>query len=73
MTTLQDPPVINNDNTVLLEASHEYGLWISWIGDDSAVMEFAEDESQTDLHPHIHTPPLRHTHVSFRDVIILLS
>lgn len=53
------------DDTVwLLEASHEYGLWISWSDDgSSAVMEFVEDESQTDLHPHIHTPPLRHTQI----------
>jgi hypothetical protein len=45
---------------MLLEASPEYGLWISWSGDGSAVMQFVEDESQMGLHPHIHTPPLQH-------------
>jgi len=48
------------DNEVLLEASCDYGLWISWEG-GSAKMELVLDESQADLHPHIHTPSLTNT------------
>lgn len=47
---------------VLLEASTDYGLWISWQG-GSVRMEFLLDESQSDLHPHIHTPQLTNTHI----------
>lgn len=60
MTEIQEPSV-STDEAMLLEASPEYGLWISWSGDGSAVMQFVEDESQMGLHPHIHTPPLQHT------------
>lgn len=48
------------NESVLLAGSREHGLWISWEG-GSSVMEFVLNENQTDLHPHIHTPPLQHT------------
>lgn len=56
---LEDESLHKNNDTIL-EATCDFGLWISWQG-GYAKMEFMLDEAQHDLHPHIHTPHITNT------------